>query len=66
MNLKKGEVWKCNEPYCGAEIEVLRAANTTCHGEFTLRCCCGKDMELKKAVEHEELVGAGAKAGARK
>jgi len=48
MNLKKGDIWTCKEPYCAAEIEVLRAADTTCHGNFTVRCCCGKDMTLKE------------------
>jgi hypothetical protein len=65
MNLKKGEIWICKEPYCAAEIEVLRGANTTCHGNFTVRCCCGKEMTLKTAAaakEAREPVGAGAKA----
>jgi hypothetical protein len=48
MNLKKGEVWICREPYCAAEIEVVRSANTNCHGKYTLRCCCGKELVLKE------------------
>jgi hypothetical protein len=62
MNIKKGEIWICKEPYCAAEIQVVRAANTTCHGNFTLRCCCGKDMVLKQQKEHRAstLAGAGA------
>ncbi len=66
MNLKKGEIYKCNEPYCGAELEVVRAANAACHGKFMLRCCCGKEIALKQAVEHKELAAAGATAGTRK
>lgn len=65
MNLKKGEIWVCKEPYCAAEIEVVRAANTSCHGKYTLRCCCGKEMTLKETVEHKEPVGAAAAAGER-
>ena len=65
MNLKQGEIWICKEPYCAAEIEVLRGANTACHGNFTVRCCCGKEMTLKVPAtkkETREPVGAGTKA----
>jgi len=54
MNLKKGEIWVCKQPYCQVEIEVLRTAESTCHGKFALRCCCGKDMLLKKSDEAAE------------
>lgn len=52
MNLKKGQIWICTEPSCQAEIEVLRSANSTCQGKFTLRCCCGKDLVPKETMEH--------------
>jgi hypothetical protein len=66
MNLKKGEVWVCKESYCEAEVEVLRAAKSSCHGKFTLRCCCGKDMAPKESLEHAEPQGApGTHAGRR-
>ena len=65
MNLKKGEIWICKEPSCAAEIEVLRGANSACQGNFTVRCCCGKDMRLQeksgKAAIREPAT-AGAKA----
>ncbi len=44
MILQKDEVYICKEPNCRAEIVVRRGADSTCHGEFNLRCCCGKDM----------------------
>ena len=68
MNLKKGEIWTCIEPICKAEVEVIRGAQSTCHGKFTLRCCCGKEMVLKETVEHAEpeKVGAGAHSGTRR
>lgn len=59
-NLKKDEIWVCKEPYCAAEIKVLRAANTSCHGNFTVRCCCGKDMARKEETEHEKTAPVGA------
>ena len=65
MNLKKGEIWICKEPNCAAEIEVLRGANSACQGNFTVRCCCGKEMTLKTPaakVETREAVAAGSKA----
>lgn len=63
MNLRKGEIWVCKEPYCAAEIEVIRSANTTCHGNFTLRCCCGKDMMLKTPAEERREPVAATAAG---
>jgi hypothetical protein len=60
MNVKKGEIWVCKEPYCAAEIKVLRAADTKCHGTFDLRCCCGKDMVLKQTTKNEETTAVGS------
>lgn len=63
MNLHKGEIWTCETPYCGAEIEVVRSAKDNCPGNFTVRCCCGKEMKLTKpaaAKEIPEAVAAGA------
>ena len=62
MNVKKGEVYICKEPYCAAEVEVIRGANSTCHGKFHLSCCCGKEMFLKveKEVKQPAAVGAGS------
>lgn len=54
MNVKKGEVYVCREPYCGVEIEVIRGANPTCHGRFNLCCCCGKEMVLQGAEAEEK------------
>ncbi len=51
MNLKQGEVYVCMESYCGAEIEVRRGAESTCHGKYTVRCCCGKDMVRQDKLE---------------
>jgi hypothetical protein len=50
MNVKKGEVYICKEPYCAAEVEVIRGANSTCHGKFNLSCCCGKEVKQPAAV----------------
>jgi hypothetical protein len=58
MNLKKDEIWVCREAYCGAEIKVIRAANSACHGKFTLRCCCGKEMVAKESVQLTETIPA--------
>ena len=63
MNVKKGEVYICLEPYCGAEIEVIRGAHPICEGGFDLRCCCGREMVLKdteKGVDRPATVGAAA------
>ena len=62
MNLKKGEIWICKEPYFAAEIEVLRGAESSCHGNFTVRCCCGKEMTRKERAaiaEKREPVAVG-------
>ena len=63
MNIKRGEVYVCKEPYCGAEIEVIRGAKSTCQGRFNLCCCCGKEMVLKgtaKEVRQPAAVGAAS------
>ena len=52
MNVKEGQIWICTEPSCQAVIEVRRSAKSTCHGKFTLRCCCGKDLVLEESIEH--------------
>jgi len=61
-NLKKGEIWVCKEPYCAAEIEVVRSANSDCDRNFTFRCCCGKDMTRQKTVEESGKLHAAAVA----
>jgi hypothetical protein len=59
MNLKKGEIWVCTEPMCQVEIEVVRSAKASCHGKFTLRCCCGKELVLKENVGHTGVQAEG-------
>ena len=63
MNLQKGEIYVCIEPYCGAEIEVIRGARSICRGEFDLRCCCGKEMVRKETLEELEEHAGAAHAG---
>jgi hypothetical protein len=62
MNLRKGDVYLCTEPCCRAEIVVRRGADAVCPGNFTLRCCCGKEMVredlLKKVTRHAEEITA--------
>jgi hypothetical protein len=66
MNLKAGEIWACKESCCKAEIEVRKSAEETCHGKFTVRCCCGKDMYLKQPAKPLELpVAVGSRAVSR-
>jgi len=67
MNLKKDQIWVCTEPQCQAEIQVLRSANSTCHGKFTLRCCCGKDLVPKESMEHagNRPTASGERSGSR-
>jgi len=48
MALKQGETYKCPDPKCGVEIKVTRGAEATCKEIRSPRCCCGKDMVLKK------------------
>ena len=47
MSLKKGEVFVCPDPKCGAEVTVSKSAASTCAGTVVPRCCCGKDMVKK-------------------
>lgn len=68
MNLRKGDVYICLEPCCKAEIFVTRGADPSCPGNFTVRCCCGKDMvrEDQLAGARAEPVAAGQTTGAKK
>jgi hypothetical protein len=62
MNLKTGEIWVCSQPRCKAEMKVLRGAEETCRGTFTVRCCCGFDMTRKESLARAAtpaLAGAG-------
>ena len=54
MNIKEGEVYICTEPYCRAEIVVRRGADTTCHGKYEIRCCCGKEMVREDKLQFAE------------
>ncbi len=47
MSLKKGAVYSCPDPKCGAEVQVTKGAAATCSGTVVPRCCCGKDMVKK-------------------
>jgi hypothetical protein len=62
MNLKEGEVYICLEPCCKAEIVVRRGADLTCPGEYTIRCCCGKEMVREDQLAYAEPKGAAKRA----
>ena len=47
VSFKQGDVYKCTDAKCGAEVTVTKGAAATCTGNAVPRCCCGKDM-LKK------------------
>lgn len=47
MAFKKGERFKCPDPFCGCEIEVTKGAPESCKGKESPRCCCGRDMVKK-------------------
>ena len=42
MILHEGQVYRCLNPICAAEIKVVR---TPIDGDFTPKCCCGSDMK---------------------
>ena len=64
MNLKKDDVYICNEPYCRAEVKVIRGAENICAGKFTLRCCCGKEMIRRETLESVEAPAIACRFGA--
>lgn len=47
MSFKQGDVYKCTDAKCAAEITVTKGAAGTCTGNAVPRCCCGKDMVKK-------------------
>lgn len=40
-----GETYRCTDPRCGSEIQVLKGSQQR-GGDDAPRCCCGRDMEL--------------------
>jgi len=40
--IKTGQRYRCQNPDCGAEIEVRKDSK---EGEANLRCCCGTEMK---------------------
>ena len=54
MNLKQDEVYICPEPNCRAEIVVRRGADSTCPGQYNIRCCCGKEMVREDKLHYTE------------
>jgi hypothetical protein len=62
MNIKQGEVYVCTEPKCKAEIVVRRGADSTCPGNFNVRCCCGKEMVREDKLQYAEPLRAAKRA----
>jgi hypothetical protein len=48
MSLKQGEIYICTDAKCGCELKVIKGAAPGCSGTAAPRCCCGKEMILKK------------------
>jgi hypothetical protein len=44
MPFKKGERYRCPDPQCGCQIEVIKGAEPGKGGDLNPRCCCGKEM----------------------
>ena len=47
MAFKEGEVYQCPDPHCACEVTVTKGAPSSCKGNNSPRCCCGKDMVKK-------------------
>ncbi|HKY63130.1 MAG TPA: hypothetical protein VJR29_06905 [bacterium] len=44
MALMKGQKYRCSNPQCGCEIEVIQGAKPGGGGNLAPRCCCGMEM----------------------
>jgi len=56
MLMQKGQRYQCQNPECGAEIEVTK---DSVEGAYPLRCCCGAAMKRpynKPAVKTRTVV----------
>ena len=42
MLMRKGHRYRCQNPECGAEVEVIKES---IEGEYPARCCCGAPMK---------------------
>jgi len=47
MPFKQGQIYRCSDASCGCEITVTQSAQRS-EGSHTHRCCCGREMTLKK------------------
>lgn len=45
MALQKGERYRCPDPKCGCEVDVVKSAQAGAGGNQNPRCCCGKEMQ---------------------
>ncbi len=51
MAFRHGEVYRCPDPSCAAELTVTKAAPPGCTGAAPPTCCCGKTMEPVSETE---------------
>jgi hypothetical protein len=47
MSFKRGEVYKCTNSTCGAEVIVTKETPPGVHAEQPPRCCCGEEMRKR-------------------
>jgi hypothetical protein len=52
MAMLDGEIYRCPNPDCGCEIQVVKGMESEGMSSALPRCCCGTDMEL---MDFEEL-----------
>lgn len=43
MAMHKGEIYRCPDPDCACEIEVIKGPKKE-DGQDSVRCCCGREM----------------------
>jgi hypothetical protein len=43
--MRTGETYRCTDPGCGCEIEVIKGSEAG-RGASSPRCCCGREMTL--------------------
>lgn len=45
MALERGESYRCTDPSCACEIQVVKGPEPGGGGDENPRCCCGMEME---------------------
>ena len=54
--MRAGESYRCADPECGCEVEVVKGSELE-RAAANPRCCCGKEMVRQQATRDTAIEG---------